>query len=351
MDALAYAHAQGVVHGGVSSENILIAEDGRLLLMDFATTDPNAPRHQPYYNGTVSVAGDVRAFGNVLATYLPTTGNFQNIAVRGRIEGLIRRCDSIDDLREILQSLEKLAASPVPTPPGGMARPKDGVPTTYPGGVSPIIGLPRLEMPNSLMPSEYDLGLEESDPAPGNTPSSVQVSVSVVEPAVYIPQGGGGIITLHVRNEGAKPLVLRMITTQHAWINARPVALPLTLPVSGAERLDFAVSAARLSPGEYRSEVYLSLHSVGEYDEITNTGWEKYTAEVRITVVPNTGSLNISSQASVPGAHLQGHPAYPTNAPKIPANPGCAVLSLLLIAVPFYLLPVITQLFARCGFR
>ena len=90
-----------------------------------------------------------------------------------------------------------------------------------------------------------------------------------------MPQGGGGMVTLHVRNEGPKPLVLRMITTQHPWLNVRPVALPMIIPVSGAERLEFAVSAARLTPGEYRSEVYLSVNAAGEFNESANTGGDK----------------------------------------------------------------------------
>lgn len=349
MDALAYAHQQGVIHGGVSPENILIGEDGRRLLIDFGTVDSNAPRHQANYSGSATVGGDVRAFGSVLAAYLPTAGAFQNLAVRGRIEGVIRRCDSIDDLREVLNSLEKLAATPLPTPPGGMTRPKDGVPSAYPPAELPVIGIARLEIPEQRPQTAYDLAIDAVSVTTESPTSSAPISVVVVERGVHVPQGGGGMVTLHVRNEGAKPLILRTVATQYAWLNVRPVNLPLPIPVSGAERLEFAISAARLTPGEYRSEVYLTVNAVGEFDERTNTGLDKHISEIRVTVEPNTPPLTISSQATAPGPTIQGKPPFPANVPKVSGGPGCAALPLLLLAVPLCL--VVAQLFSLCSPR
>ena len=346
-DALAFAHSQGVVHGGVSPENILIAEDGRLLLVDFATVDPNAPRHQPNYQGNATVAGDVRGLGATLAAYLPNTGAFANVSVRGRIEGLIGRCDTLADLREILNSLERLAAAPTPGASGTMARPKDGVPTDL------SIGMPRLEIPNTTPPA-YDLGLGTPTPAPNydlgieaktaalpDAPPPPPLTVTVMEKGLRVPQGGGGILTVSIRNDGPKPLVLRMVATQHPWLNARPVALPLTIAVSSSERIEFSVSAARLSPGEYRSEIYLSVNTAGDFDEPTNTGWHKHTSEVRVTVEAVGPALPPASGAPsmVPGPMVAGGQSpFPANAPKISGGAGCATL-LALCALPlvFYL--------------
>ncbi|MDX1935141.1 MAG: hypothetical protein SFU56_21290 [Capsulimonadales bacterium] len=337
LDALTYAHGQGVVHAGISPENILIADDGRLLLLDYATTDPNAPRHQPNYAGKATAAGDVRALGSVLAAYLPTGGAFSNLAVRGRIEGLIRRSDSSEDLREILNSLEKLAAN---TP--GMSRPKDGVPTLMPQEPASepptTIGIPRLEMPGtrpSPSPAEESSAPVETVPPP--------VTVSLLPQGVHVPQGGGGVVGLHIRNEAPQPILVRMVATQHAWLNVRPITLPLAIPVSGAETLEFAISAARLTPGEYRSEVYLTLERTGGTDGAANPIREKHVSEVRVMVDSVGGPTTLNSQATAPAPAAAG-PPFPANAPKISGGPGCAVLAGLLLLVPVGLVPLCLHL-------
>lgn len=73
--ALAYAHAQGVVHGDIKPNNLLMDRDGRVQLVDFgissltgtaeagiAVTDDYAPAEQRQ-QGVRSVATDVYAFG------------------------------------------------------------------------------------------------------------------------------------------------------------------------------------------------------------------------------------------------------------------------------------------------
>jgi hypothetical protein len=90
--------------------------------------------------------------------------------------------------------------------------------------------------------------------------------------------------------------------------------LPLTLPAGSSAPIDFSVSAARLSPGDYRSEVYLSASAGGGNAEDLRGGWFKHTADVRITVEEN-GAVE--------------KPPYPTNAPKIPAPAGCGLFFLI----------------------
>jgi hypothetical protein len=89
----------------------------------------------------------------------------------------------------------------------------------------------------------------------------------------------------------------------------------------GEEPVEFAISAARLTPGDYRSEVYLSANAAGKAAEDLRGGWFKHTAEVRITV---TGDGALNSGAS--------KPPYPAGAPKVPAGSGCLLALPALLA-------------------
>jgi hypothetical protein len=306
IDALEYAHGQGLAHGGISPENILIGDDGRIFLSDFATADPKAPQHYPTYAGAATVGGDIKALGRVLATYLPNTGPFAGVVVRGRIEGLIGRCDTLADLRETLNTLEKLAGAPV-------ARSKDG----------PLPGMPTLDIPfptASLPVVPPEIGVTTASNAASPDGPAPQMSVTMSERAIRTPQGGGGVATVVVRNEGATPLFVRMIATQHAWLNVRPIDLPLLVPAGGTQQIGFNVSAARLTPGEYRSEVYITANAGGADAETIPGGGFKHTSELRITVEP----------PGLPTTSPTGEkPPYPANAPKLPGGPGCgAILAL-----------------------
>jgi hypothetical protein len=114
-------------------------------------------------------------------------------------------------------------------------------------------------------------------------------------------------------------LLVRMIATQHAWLNVRPLDLPLAVPPGGTEQIGFNISAARLTPGEYRSEVYVTANAGGE-DAETIPGGFKHTSELRITV----------ESPGLPATTPPGEkPPYPADAPKLPGGPGCgAVLAL-----------------------
>lgn len=314
IDALAYAHAQGVAHGGLSPENILIGEDGAILVSDWATADPGASRHLPAYTGKVTVAGDVKALGGVLSAYLPTTGPFASVSVRGRLEGIIGRCDTLGDLREALNTLEKLAAS---VSPQSAEKNKAGQPKPTPTA-PPGTGLPWMETePQATAPTEK--------PDAQNGSNGPQMIVSLMERNLRLPQGGASTATLLVRNEGNAPLIIRMIATQHAWLNVRPLDLPLTIASGGQAKIGFYVSAARLTPGEYRCEVYLSANVSGAAAsaEELRGGWFKHTSEVRLSVDGTVGAS---------GGGAGGKPPYPANAPVLPGGgPGCGGATALLL--------------------
>jgi hypothetical protein len=131
--------------------------------------------------------------------------------------------------------------------------------------------------------------LEENEraavaPTPIDTEGTPLLRCEMEHGRVRVPQGGGGVATLNIWNEGDATLTIRMIATQHPWLNVRPLELPLVIPPGKGVRVDFAISAARLSPGEYRSEVYLSANASAQSAEDLRGGWFKHTAEIRVTV-------------------------------------------------------------------
>lgn len=330
LDALEYAHGKGAVHGGISADNILISENGDIVVTDWATADPSAPQHKAAYAGAATVVGDVRALGHVLSAYLPTTGAFASPAVRGRIEGVIRRCETLADLRETLNTLEKLADAPMPSGGGGTVG--SGGSTSGGGGLPPGRMTEAVRSMTASVPPEHrsaEWALQpgppfSTDPPPPET--APVLTTQLLEKIPRIAQGGGGTATLIVRNEGSAPLVIRMVATQHQWLNVRPMELPLKIPPRGVQRIEFFLSAARLKPGEYRSEVYLSANANGDSAEDLRSGWFKHTSEVRVVVDETAGV-----RPGPPPASGGGLP-YPPNSPRLPAMPGCAGIFSTMVA-------------------
>ena len=243
--------------------------------------------------------------GRVIATYLPTVGAFASLVVRGRIEGLIARCDTLADLRDTLVGLEKLASGPSGRQDAATADDLKPFAEAEPGrgqkAISTIAVEPRLAAAPAL-------------------------TTQVTDRTPQILPGGGGSVALTVRNDGSAPLIIRMVATQHAWLNVRPVELPLTIAAGKAERVEFFISAARLTPGEYRSEVYLSANAGGQSAEDLRGGWFKHTSEIRVVV----GGPGGSGSKSLP---------YPSDSPALPAISGCAtVLLAIVITVPAVLI-------------
>jgi serine/threonine protein kinase len=264
LDALEYAHGHRLAHGGISYENILITDEGTVLLTDFGTTDASAPQHKPLYNGNATPENDIRALGKMMAALLPTTGPFSNPVIRSRIEGVCLRCDTIASLREVLLTLEKLATAPVPKA-AAMTLPNKDAQT----GVAP--------MPTHIAPAVTI--------TTGSAPTRGVPKLLCSQPEKpRIPQGGGGMVVLEAKNDGDATLIIRMIATQHAWLNVRPINLPIVLPPGSSTKVGFVVSAARLASGEYRSEVYLSSNAWGQNAEDLRTGWFKHAFEVRVVV-------------------------------------------------------------------
>lgn len=262
LEALEAAHARQTAHGGVSMENVLVIEGGKTLLCDFGTTDPSDPRHKPHYAGAATAEGDIRALARLIADLLPATGTFSQPAVRARIEGIVLRCDTLADLRETMAALDRLAAAPLPQP-----APKE-VAAVRPVGPPPL--------------SSYNLGGDERKSNPMGIPK-LTVNLNRPDPVFA---GGSGLASLDLRNDGDATLIVRMVATQHSWLSVRPTALPVTLPPGSSTRIGFLIHASRLSPGEYRSEIYLSANAAGDGAEDLRGGWFKHTFDLRVSVIP-----------------------------------------------------------------
>ncbi len=323
--ALEAAHSRGVVHGGVSANNVLIADDGRVLLSDFALSDPSSKTNAPNYGGAASVAGDIKAMGQLVARHLPTGGAFASDTVRSRVAGILSRCDSLSQLRETLDSLDKLAAIPAPreVPVPVVAAPQWIGPPPLPmddeaeGTTQPDHSRTKtIDEPGTNPESWARKKPTPAAPDPPQQIAGAKLAWRVTElDGIRIASGGGGPATLILTNEGDAPMSVRMVATQRPWLQVRPMELPIRLPGGASVPLEFAIRARDLSPGEYRSEIYLSASAGGGNAEDLRSGWFKHTAEVRVHVLPN---------ANAPG--VREKPPYPANAPTIPAPPGCAVL-------------------------
>lgn len=273
LDALEFAHGRQLPHGGISYENILVSEEGQVMLTDFGTADPAAPHHRAIYNGAGTSENDIQAMAKMIAALLPATGPFATPTVRSRVEGITLRCESIAGLREILSSLDKLATAPIPRATATAVVPLSAAPSNQPGLPPPLFG----ELPRTIAPALT----EQVHPAPVKGVAKLLCS----QPErPHVSQGGGGLLTIEAKNEGDATLLIRMIATQHAWLNVRPTALPLVIPPGGSIKIAFAVSAARLAGGEYRSAVYLSSNAPGPSAEDLRTGWWKHSFEVRVLI-------------------------------------------------------------------
>ncbi|WP_395089103.1 protein kinase [Armatimonas sp.] len=279
LEALEYAHGRQLPHGGLSYENILIADDGAVMLTDFGATDPAASHHRALYNGSLTVENDIQAMAKLIAALLPTTGPFATPTVRSRVEGVTLRCETLGSLREVLASLEKLATAPLPRPTSTAVATVSSQTPGQPGIPPPLFG----NLPTSIAPALT----EQNAPAPTK---GVAKLVCSQPDRPLVPQGGGGLLAIEAKNDGDATLLIRMVATQHAWLNVRPTNLPLVLPPGASVKIGFVVSAARLAGGEYRSAVYLSSNAPGPNAEDLRTGWWKHSFEVRIMVGGGGGS-------------------------------------------------------------
>jgi serine/threonine-protein kinase len=141
-DALAYAHAHGVVHRDIKPDNILVDAAGRVKVADFGIarlvdgdarliTAPEQTAGTPHYQSPEALAGappdprmDLYALGVVLYQLITgrlPLGDFAPLP--GRLDGVVRRALATDPARryrdadEMRRALEGAAPAPATTLP------------------------------------------------------------------------------------------------------------------------------------------------------------------------------------------------------------------------------------------
>ncbi len=250
LDGLAAFHANGIAHGGLSLDNLIIGDDLRMYITDGGICDPVAPHHTNVYGPGAGPSADIVAATKLVTALLPKSGPFASPVVRARVEGLVLRCETLSAIREVLEGLDEIAMDSI-TKAGGQ----------------PSAG----DMRSGLPSTRVDKG-------------HPQLVCDQLERCTIV-SGSGGELNLTIRNTGEATLLIRIVATQHPWLNVRQIPLPIVIAPNGTGRIPFVVSAARLAPGDYRSQVFLSTNAPGGQAENLASGWYRHTAAVTARII------------------------------------------------------------------
>ena len=132
LDGLAAFHANGIAHGGLSLDNLIIGDDLRMYITDGGICDPVAAHHTNVYGPGAGPSADIVAATKLVTALLPKSGPFASPVVRARVEGLVLRCETLSAIREVLEGLDEIAMDSI-TKAGGQPSAGDmrsGLPTT-----------------------------------------------------------------------------------------------------------------------------------------------------------------------------------------------------------------------------
>ncbi|MFM7188235.1 MAG: hypothetical protein ACKO14_10520 [Armatimonadota bacterium] len=250
LDGLAAFHTAGIAHGGLSLDNLIIGDDLRMYIADGGICDPSAPHHNNVYGPGAGPSADIVAATKLVTALLPKSGPFASPVVRARVEGLVLRCETLAAIRELLEGLDEIAMDSI-TKAGGQ----------------PSVGDLRSGLPGARVEKGHpQLVCDQPD-------------------RCTIVSGSGGELNLLIRNTGQATLLIRVVATQHPWLNVRQIPLPIVVAPNGTGRIPFVVSAARLAPGDYRSQVFLSTNAPGGQAENLASGWYRHTAAVTARII------------------------------------------------------------------
>ena len=250
LDGLAAFHAVGAVHGGLSLDNLIVGDDLRMYITDGGICDPMAAHHATVYGPGAGPASDIAAVTKLVIALLPKSGPFASPVVRARVEGLVLRCETLAAIREVLEGLDGIAMDSI-TKSGGQ----------------PSVG----DMQSGLPGTRVEKG-------------HAQLVCDQLDRCTIV-SGSGGELNLSIRNTGEATLLIRVVATQHPWLNVRQIPLPIVIAPNGTGRIPFVVSAARLAPGDYRSQVFLSTNAPGGQAENLASGWYRHTAAVTARII------------------------------------------------------------------
>ena len=250
LDGLAAFHAVGAAHGGLSLDNLIVGDDLRMYITDGGICDPAAAHHASVYGAGAGPTSDIAAVTKLVIALLPKSGPFASPVVRARVEGLVLRCETLAAIREVLEGLDGIAMDSI-TKAGGQ----------------PSVGDMKSGLPGTRV--------EKGHP---------QLVCDQLDRCTIV-SGSGGELNLSIRNTGEATLLIRVVATQHPWLNVRQIPLPIVIAPNGTGRIPFVVSAARLAPGDYRSQVFLSTNAPGGQAENLASGWYRHTAAVTARII------------------------------------------------------------------
>ena len=214
VDAVEYAAGAGLPHGGVSQDNVLVRDDGRALLSDFA----------PVKHGSVAVPtsvlaprADLWAVCELFKTLLPTRAREDEPGQKARLrllKNLTDAQDKADTPAALRESLEAL------------------------GQMADLLGF--------------------SSRANGDARTGPRLLWSIYPETVTLPTGGGAGFALRLHNAGDADAPVDAVTCDAVWLNAYERFAPFVLTPASRRDLLWTASAARLAPGRYEPHLLIT---------------------------------------------------------------------------------------------
>lgn len=221
LDALDYAHECGLPHGGLSPENVLVADGfaNEALLCDFATWERDEPSHLRYAprallspEGLPTPRSDFYALCELYKEFLPTRPADDEAATAARVRLLRNLTDtqetarSVDELRYKLDAVAKMAD---------------------------LLGF-------SSNATEL---------------RGARLVCALSPPTATLNPGGGTTLSLALDNEGDMPLYVDSVASDQIWLNLPSRFQPFALEPGAGGDLIWTLSGARLASGTYQANL------------------------------------------------------------------------------------------------
>lgn len=256
LDALEYAHEAGQAHGALTPENVIVDEGGIPRVCDFgmaANRNGSRGRYSPppsfVPNGQPTAKADYYALCEVYKEFLPdrSPDDEPGTAARAR---LIRNLSDVqmtsanaDELRYKLDAVTRIAE---------------------------LLGFCSSSTP-------YDSATPRIGP---------KLVCQVTPPTAVATAGSGTSVVMTIWNEGDAPLHIEAVGADVVWLNYHTRFIPFTLEPDEERDLTFTLSAARLRPGAYNSNLIIrSNHGMAAPDgNRSGSPWHEYVVALPVLV-------------------------------------------------------------------
>lgn len=227
LDSLEYAHSAGQIHGAVMPENVLITQQGRVLITDFgssAHSNGSRGRYSPPDSLSATKQPTPRAdyysLCEIYKEYLPDRPVDDEVAVAAR-QRILR---NLGDVQTTSLNAEEFRFK--------------------------IDAVTRMaELLGFCTPKEAS--------APVNRRLGPRLVCQVTPASPSVAAGSGTTIVLTLWNEGDLPLQVEAVGSDVVWLNYHTRFTPFVIPPDGERDLIFTVSAARLNAGVYTANLVI----------------------------------------------------------------------------------------------